>query len=453
MRPTMIGGAGLTKHLASAFLATLLVVVAGCGGGQQTSSGVKGTLNLAIPTGPELDRMTADAKSFEAANPGTTVKVSVVGDVTNTASYMQLLPDMLKNGDADVAWMQHQNQFSAIQKAGLLQSVDDVWQDPNLGLAQAIPQAYKTLWTDGDGHQHGVPTDIVMLPLLWYNVDEFAKAGVQPPANGAYYTSNQQLYDAIAKLKAAGFGGLTITGNVPYWFDHQMSGLANNLLKPSEYVALTNNATPGTKPTITWDDPRVVKIFQTQQEYLNQKIYPNGFLARDYDTSRALFDTGKAAMDSDGSWVTPSFAKEAPNLKYGWMLYPQQRPDITPTFGVTAVNGLVMSANSRNKDLSKAFVRWVMSKPRQEAIAAVGGLTPSRTDISAEALKGQGPVLSDILSHFKSVGVGFWWEDNEPLAVAKAVDDGLSLLMAGQTTPEQIAKSAEAAATKLRLGQ
>jgi ABC-type glycerol-3-phosphate transport system substrate-binding protein len=135
------------------------------------------------------------------------------------------------------------------------------------------------------------------------------------------------------------------------------------------------------------------------------------------------------------------------------MLYPQQRPDITPTFGVTAVNGLVMSANARNKTLAKEFVKWVMSKQRQEAVAAVGGLTPSRTDISAAALAGQGPVLGDILSKFKTVGVGFWWEDTEPLPVATAVDNGLSLLMAGQTTPQQIGKSAEAAATKLRTGQ
>ncbi len=59
-----------------------------------------------------------------------------------------------------------------------------------------------------------------------------------------------------------------------------------------------------------------------------------------------------------------------------------------------------------------------------------------------------------MLSHFKSVGTGYWWENYLAPEVQKAIWTGLSDIMAGgKMTPEEIGKSAEAAAALLRAGQ
>ncbi len=303
---------------------------------------LSGEINVAAPTGFNLDAMTEYAKVCMEKYPGTKINVTAAGDISGAGTYYTKLPDLLKTGDTDVAFLQHNSVFQSILAAGLLEPVEDVWADPALGLADAIPPSYKQLWTEPDGKTYGLPLQVVWFPEIYYNKDLFAKAGVEPPANGAFYTSNDEFYAAVAKLKKAGYGGMTITGDIQAWFDHQVSGLANNMLTPDDFVTLMTSSKKGSTPSIKWDDPRAYKIFEVMKDYVSHGIYPDGFLARDYDTSRALFATGKVAMLQDGSWTVGSLKTEAPNLNYGWMLFPQQRPDIKPPFGVSAGDGVLM---------------------------------------------------------------------------------------------------------------
>jgi hypothetical protein len=71
-------------------------------------------------------------------------------------------------------------------------------------------------------------------------------------------------------------------------------------------------------------------------------------------------------------------------------------------------------------------------------------------DVSSEALAGLGKVTAEMIAKFSTVGLGTWWQDYTPLPVSEVVDNGLSGLTTGTTTPQQIGDAAEKAASALR---
>jgi multiple sugar transport system substrate-binding protein len=195
-----------------AVLAALTGSLSGCGRGDTgrgqeraapvSGGAAKGTIAV-WAMGTEGEKLSVLAKDFEAANPGTAVKVTAIPwdgahDKISSAIAGRATPDVSLIG---TTWM---GEFA---KTGALDPTP-----PSFDKAAYFPGAWDS--TVVDGTPYGVPW-YVETRLLYYRTDLAEKAGVKPPTNW------RELKDFVSALKNKGGAkdGITLIppGGIGAW--------------------------------------------------------------------------------------------------------------------------------------------------------------------------------------------------------------------------------------------
>ncbi len=248
------------RSLAIALLVTVVAVAAGCGSSKKASStttttgamtgpntSVKGSISIeGVWTGAEQTAFQAVLAGFKKQYPNVKVNYKSTGDNTPT-----VLSTAVAGGNPpDLASVSQPGLMADFQKKGALKSMDF--------LKGALGQNYTTdLANIGkiNGHLYGFLIKGANKSTVWYNVQLFKNAGVDPPTDWASFLS------AAKTLKASGTNAYSIGGADGWTLTDLFENIYLRQAGPQMYDKLT-------KHQIKWTDPSVKKALTTMGDVL-----------------------------------------------------------------------------------------------------------------------------------------------------------------------------------------
>jgi len=317
----------LRRTAAATAAAAALVLLAACSS-SSTGTAAAGRTTLTYMTFDTPDLTPTFWKdsiaAAQATVPNLTVK-QVVAPNTDRDTYAKQLeasgqfPDLLESITP-----------SLYTGAGLLQPYDQSWINANFLLPQG--NAIK-------GKVYIPPTNSQIIPLVYYNKAQFAKAGVQPPTTWAQFLA------VCAKLKAAGETPIELGGNDPFAAAMPLTGAisADVLGKNPQWLQQRYAG------TVKFTDADVVAAATKMRTLVTGGDFEQGALNVSYADSITNFNAGKAAMYPMGSWYLGSIPKSEWN-NIGVFPWPTDDGSVVVPFSV----GGSMAISSKAKDLSSA---------------------------------------------------------------------------------------------------
>lgn len=392
------------------------------------------------------------AQEFMKKYPDIEVQIDLAGGAET--EYKPNFPQIAVSSDRpDAAWYWVDGrQYQDLVAAGALESLDEIYASEGLG--KAYPEATLSKYTSPDGKRYAVNTDVVWYPLVYYNKKAFEKAGVKPPANGLYYETLQEWYDVADKLRAAGYEPLTVGGKEGWRLGHMHDTLLQRMIPQDKLDDLYNNWRKGSTPKVKYDGPEWQAVDKMMKEWYDKGLVAEGDLGRNYAEGRALFVQEKAAMYQDGSWAVGILNSEAPDLDYGWMLYPQVLPDIKPKFLLYAGNGFMVPKDPKAKDAAMKFAAYITSQEYQALMMKNKeiGFVTSRNDLPADALAGLEPKVKDQFDTMVKTGTSTGWDDPVPGDMAEKSFILFQEMLTGTRTPESVGQELEKLVEQKRKG-
>ncbi len=304
-------------------------------------------------TGPDRPAIEALVKQFNDTHP--TIQVQM--EIMPWDSLLQkLLADMTVGQGPDIAG--YSSRFlPQYAKAGVIAPLDDLYTPDRLDPAVLPPGLVQEMKYNGTSY--AAPMNFATL-MLYYNKTLFKEAGLdpnQPPSTWAEWQ------EAIRKTTKDGQYGLVLADHqtIPMW--------------PILVWGNGGNFVDAAGATSALNDPKTVEALQMWGEMVaTDKISPVGLTGAEADK---LFETGKAAMEMNGPWMTTGYTKAG--LDYDVAPIPAG-----PAGQVTLADAVVMVLNKNSvakKDAAYEFFRFWNSKEAQAALAVQTGFPPTRTDM------------------------------------------------------------------------
>ena len=204
-----------------------------------------------------------------------------------------------------------------------------------------------------DGKLYGIPRFVTTM-LLFYNKDLFQRAGLAEPNEN--WTYDKEFSDAAQRLTTllSGENGfaLTLTNDLRNTMVYSWGG---------EFFDK-----PGKKSLL--DQPPAIAALEASHGYrFRQRFAP----APGQDGG-ATFNNGRVAMQITGSFTYTGLS--AVSFKPGVALMPKG-PGGRRTWG--NATGYSIAEGSKKKEASWEFVKWLVSDPGQEHLAATEATTPA----------------------------------------------------------------------------
>ncbi len=440
-----------TPLTALACAAVGLLAIGACGAPGASSASTSATGNLASPTSktgtisiitkfadPRYAPYFVDvAKAYEKANPGVKIDLQQVGDqpykdkIRVLASSKQL-PDIYFSWAGDFT-----NKFVRAGLAADLTSV--IGPDTEWGKTMS-PAALKTF--EYDGKYYGVPIDLDA-KFMAYNSADFAKAGL----SGAPATFEDLLADCT-KLKSAGYTPIAFGNQYGWPAIHYITQL-NAYNVPADTLA--KDYAPATGQ---FTDPGYVKAL-TQFQQLVTTCTTKGANGLSHESAQATFINGKSAMHYLESVEFSVLTKDggAPaSTADNWSFF--QLPAPTGATGDSkaltgAPDGFLVNPQSKNAALAVDFLKFMTNEQNaQQLVKQIGWLSPVKGSATEQNTF---PQLRQALDKINSASQFAVWLDTVTNAdVANAYLSGAEGLVDGSQTPEQVMKSVQATAAKVR---
>jgi ABC-type Fe3+ transport system substrate-binding protein len=289
-------------YLLFALVLALSAVAAGCGGdddegavGTETeAAGVSGSINvLAVWTGAEGEAFQAVLDGFTEQNPDVSVSYQGAQDPG------QVLSTAVEGGNPpDIAALPSPGLMRDFADRGALQPIDFA-QD-------AIAENYAESWLDlgtVDGTLYGVFFKGANKSTVWYNVQAFEDANVEPPEDWEGFLENATTLNAsgVPAYSVGASDGWTLTD----WFENVYLRTAG----PEMYDQLTNHEIPWTDQSVKDALTELAKVFGDTDNIAGGT---SGALQTDFPTSvtQVYADPPKAAQVYEGDFVAGVISAE-----------------------------------------------------------------------------------------------------------------------------------------------
>lgn len=410
--------------------------VAGCTGGAPggssapapTSDAQANSIRYLVeqPEDPAtLQKIQAHIKTYEQANPGTTVKVEAMpGENMRT-----VLQTQLRSGEGpDVfSWGSGPGYAGALAKAGLIYDLTPAYEQYKWPIYDFAKQRVTF-----DGKIVGIPGEMETIGLF-FNKDMFAEQGLaQPKTLGDLLATAQKFKDVkktpIAAADQEGWPG-----------GHMLSMALSSRIGSQGMDALIKGET-------SWNNPDVVASLQLWKDLNAGGLLPKSPTSVTTDNAAALFYSGDAAVLPTGSWAISDIEK---NTKFavGYMPFPSETGPGIFTSGLGS--GPFVSQASTKKDAAVKFLNFLASPEHGrwtvEELGSIPAYPVETAGIKASPLFAQ--VLKDTSSF--SGGGGDFGLNIDVLTTDrfnKAMWDGMQAILSDQKTPQQVAESLDKAA-------
>ena len=275
---------------------------------------------------------------------GASVKVNVNDHNTfqnQISSYLQGTPDDI------VKWFAG-NRLRFFADQGLLSPIDDVWAEVGANYSDA----FKVASTGNDGKLYFVPS--INYPwVVMYRKSVFTEKAYAVPTTLAEFKTlgDKMLADGIAPLAFGDLDGWPAMGT----FD-----ILNMRLNGYDFhVGLMAG-------TEKWSDPRVKAVFQMWAELL--PYFQAGAPGRTWqDAAKAMIVDKTAGMYFLGTFAAQQAPTPEDVADIGFFPFPVLGNQYDSEKAIDApIDGFMMSANPKNPEAAKAFLKCVATAPAQK---------------------------------------------------------------------------------------
>ncbi len=360
--------------LLALLVAGLALAAAGCGGSDNNSSSgdtgastdgggsVSGTISvLAVWTGAEGEAFQAVLDGFTAENPDVTVNYKSAKEPAT------VLSTAVEGGNPpDIAALPQPGFMTDFANRGALQPIDFA--------TEKIQEGYAQSWLDlgtVDGTLYGLFFKGANKSTVWYNVNVFNDAGVEPPADWDTF-----LKDA-ATLKASGVTPFSIGGADGWTLTDLFENIYLRTAGPDKYDQLTKHEIP-------WTDQSVKDALAEMAKVLAPDMIAGGTssaLQTDFPTSvtQVFADPPKAAQVLEGDFVGGVISSETTAKAIdGFNVY--SFPEINGSGPVVVGGGDVM-VMFKDTPAGRALIEYLATPAAAEIWAAKGGFSSPNKNV------------------------------------------------------------------------
>src|SRR3954468_15029809 len=361
-------------------VAVLAAVVAGCGSSSSSSSStsgskttssnasVKGNISIVgIWVAQEQKNFQRVVAAFNKQYPNVHVKYNPAGDNTPT-----VLSTALAGGrPPDLASVGQPGLVKQFQKQGKLKPLDFARKDIEANFSADVVK----LGTIGGKIYSFIPKG-ANKSTVWYNVQAFKNAGIQPPKTW------DEFIKAAKTLKASGTPAYSLGAADGWTLTDLFENIYIRQAGPDKYDQLSNHAIP-------WTDPSVKSALKTMSGVFSDTSNivggTSGALQADFPTSvsKVFVDPAKAAMVIEGDFV-PGVVAGKTNLKPGSGYNVFDFPSVNgsqPTV-VGGGDNLIMFKDS---PAAEAFVKFMASPAAGKVWVANGGVSSPNKNVPPSA--------------------------------------------------------------------
>nr|WP_179457737.1 extracellular solute-binding protein [Leifsonia soli] len=254
----------------------------------------------------------------------------------------------------------------AQELSGLLMPLNDLIKKYKLDTSKFDESMLKGMTVDGT--IRAIPYDAEPI-VLYYNADNFAKAGLQAPSTT--YTREQFLADA-KKLT---------TG------DHKALAISPGFFIPNAWaIADGAEAVKGSELDLT--NSKLVDQVQSYFDLVGKEGIAKAPEAADgSDVSQAAFTSGAVDMLIEGPWMYGTFA-DAAKFTMGVTIVPSTSGE---AHGMTAGSGFGIAKNCKNPDAAFKAIVAMTDTSVLKGQAEKRGIVPSRADAQSAWAEGKSP--------------------------------------------------------------
>ncbi len=352
--------------------------------------------------------------SFEAANPGITVKF----EAHEAANYNTILSTALAGGEGpDVMMVRAHGAFETVAGGGYLMPLDAAT-IPGLDAIPAPALAAETLRTDGK--VYAVPFASQTM-LVIYNKALFEKFGIAEP------TTWEELMAAAKTLEDNGIFGFA-NGTATAWQNETIvAALGSSIIGTDFYGQLMAGTTD-------FNDPRYVEALAAVKEA--SQYFPDDFIGIDYASSQQLFAAGLAGMFAGGSFELANFKSQNPDIQLGVFAPPVSDTGDQHLVGLYFDGGYAGNAKTDHPEAVQKFLTFLASPEFAQVfanslnnISPIPGVTFENPLLQEVAELNQNSIPYIMLVHFR------YQEPTGSVLLQAAVQK----MLAGEQTPEQAA--------------
>jgi raffinose/stachyose/melibiose transport system substrate-binding protein len=369
------------------------------------------------------------AEDFEADNPDVNVEVVAMAH----EDMVDRLEAAFQSGDMPDVYMERGGgELADHVEAGLVRNLseDAAEEIDKLGNAVAGWQV--------DGETYALPFSLGVVGF-WYNTELFEKAGIAAPP-----TTMEEFYTVVDQLKAADIVPMSVGAGdkwpaAHYWYYMALRACSQDVLEE----AVTS---------LDFSDPCFVEAGQELEELLATEPFNPGYLttpAQEGATSASgLLATEQVAMEMQGQWepgVMQGLTEDGEGLgeKTGWFPFPaivDGEGDPDAQLG----GGDAWAVSQEAPDAAVDLVKYLLSDEVQQGFAENDMGLPTNP---AAADSVSDPVLAELLEVRNAAPyIQLYFDTTFGASVGGAMNDAISLLFAGQASPQDVVDETQQAA-------
>ena len=309
--------------------------------------------------GPRMERIQAAADAFMADNPG--VKINI--ETFSWADFYTKWTTGLASGNVP--------DMSTAQNPQVVEMIDA---DAIIPLDNLIDKIGRDRFYEAPLQEMTVNGSCYAVPIylhafvMWYRPDLLEKYGLEVPATW------DELVDAIAKVKAAGYEGITM----PYFFP-------SYYMYPFFYQAGCPIVdTTGAKPVsaLMTDEGKAAWKYLCDLA-TTYDAYPESIKdATSWDSTYAPFMQGEVAFLFCGDWAYWSVEFNS-EVDYGIAPMPAGKEAATLLGGYT----LSINSNTKNYDAAWAYIQWLTAAEQSNVLESYGRISARIDTDTTELVK------------------------------------------------------------------
>lgn len=268
----------------------------------------------------------------------------------------------------DVFWMHSNNAQKYMENDLLLDLTDKIAASDKIDLNNYYSEI-SALYTS-NGRQYAMPKDIDTI-ALWYNKSMFDEAGLAYPDDTWTWDTMADAAKKLTKADGSQYGYAINTGNNQDSYYNVIYSYGGSVISED-------------KKKSGYDDPNTIKGMQVIEKMLLDKSIPSLQILSE-NGADVLFNSGKVAMVTQGSWMVPAFKNNDYSKANADIAVLPMGPDGKR---VSIYNGLgwAAAANGKNTDAAWSLIEYLSTEAAQLKQAELG-VTMSAFKGTSEAWK------------------------------------------------------------------
>ena len=277
---------------------------------------------------------------------------------------------------------------------------------------------------------YGIPGEMETIGIF-YNKEIFEQVGAQAPQNLA------DLRAASDRIRDAGIIPMAVGDKEGWEGGHLLSMALSSDIGSQGMEALFD----GTK---SWDSPEVVSALKLWQDFHAAKYLSESPTSVDYDTSTAQFFSGEAAMIPTGSWLVGEI-DDSTDFEAGYIPFPASDGPGIFTGGLGS--GPFVAAGTKNPEAAIELLDFLASEEHGKwTVENLHTIPPMPLDTADLEVS---PLFAQVLEDIAGLENGGDFGHNIDVMVSdefnEVMYDGIQGIFTGQSTPEEVAASLQAA--------